>query len=180
MNVRDRPGVAASEIIGERQILARVDIEATGHFRILDEFDAIGLWTAWRGRGLICGCGDFERHTQWIAERIRHRLPCCRCRSSAPDGGVVVKLIGGMPAKQGLCAGSRLRVHREPVIGWHGGCALLAEGLSGIETEIINVCVEADRAWDARVIKLFGYTGIKTLIILAGAEGLAPERGPGM
>src|SRR5580765_8557333 len=81
-----------------------------------------------------------------------------------------------MPAKQVSCAGTRLGVHRKPVIGRNGRRALLDEGLSRIKTEIINVGIETDRARDARVIKLLGYTRIRTLIILAGAEGLAPER----
>src|SRR5580765_1275612 len=80
-----------------------------------------------------------------------------------------------MPAKQVSCAGTRLGVHRKPVIGRNGRRALLDEGLSRIKTEIINVGIETDRARDAWVIKLFGDIRKRALIIFAGAEGLAPE-----
>src|SRR5690242_10350488 len=81
-----------------------------------------------------------------------------------------------MPTEQCLGGGSRLRVYREPIVGWYCRCALLAEGLPRIETEIVNVGIEADGAWDARVFKLLDYVRVWALIVFAGPEGLAPER----
>lgn len=62
MDVGHRAGVAASEIIGESQILARVDIEASGDLGMLDEFDTVGLWTTRRRWRLIRRRRHFERH----------------------------------------------------------------------------------------------------------------------
>src|SRR5215510_899175 len=80
-----------------------------------------------------------------------------------------------MPSKSRLPAHSCLRVHGEPVIGRRGGRTRLAERISGVETEVINVGVTTDDSGNAWIEKRFARIGVRALIILTRAERLTPE-----